>query len=182
MAHFVTSDPHLGHYGIIEKVRTEFRNIRHHDSLIIRNNNSIVSPDDDLWIVGDFSLYTKSHRGTLENYLRKMNGRKHLVMGNHDVPDARWWHDVGFFSIHYPYFELEEFVLAHDPSLSCVDRTRPFICGHTHDWVLFEKNVLIVCLELHEYKPLSLEQCREYFRQNSNISVKEPPRKGGSME
>ena len=130
---YFSSDLHLGHDEIVSLCNRPFRNSTQMDKRIIRNFNEIVKPDDDLYILGDFSIKTKSHRGAYENWTQKLNGRKHLIMGNHDVKDPTFYSDIGFYSIHYPYFEVEEFICVHDPALSQVDRGRIFLCGHVHD-------------------------------------------------
>jgi calcineurin-like phosphoesterase family protein len=47
---------------------------------IIERSNAIVKPNDNLWVLGDFSL----SKGAVRDYLPRLNGRKRLVMGNHD--------------------------------------------------------------------------------------------------
>lgn len=48
------------------------------DSSIINNWNSKVKPNDEIYILGDFAF--KNH----EFYLSQLNGKKHLIKGNHD--------------------------------------------------------------------------------------------------
>lgn len=157
---FITADYHLGHHGIIESCDRPFTQIRHMDSAIIRNHNKVVGDNDDVYILGDFSMYTKTHRGALAEYVRKLKGRLHLIMGNHDVRDPWFWTELGFWSVHAPYFELEEFVLVHDPALSQVWTSRWFLCGHIHTLFYMQRNCLNVGVDMHNFTPLSLEQVR----------------------
>ena len=53
----------------------------------IKKYNSIVNQDDDVYILGDLMLGPNSER-TLE-LIRQLNGKLHLVRGNHDT-DTRW--------------------------------------------------------------------------------------------
>lgn len=51
------------------------------NNLIRDNWNSMVAPDDEVWIIGDFAM------GKIEkapDYIRSLNGYKNLVRGNHD--------------------------------------------------------------------------------------------------
>jgi calcineurin-like phosphoesterase family protein len=137
------------------------------DKIIIRNYNELVAPEDDVYITGDFSIKTQQHKGYLEGICRKLNGRKHLIGGNHDVDRFLFYagdRGIGFFAFHYPIHIVDEFVLCHDPSLSQADRTRPFIGGHIHDLFLKQKNFLNVGVDMWDFKPVSIDQVRECFK------------------
>lgn len=56
-------------------------NVEDMDEMLIRNWNSRVLPDDDVWILGDF-CYKPQVSPTV--YLRRLKGHKHLILGNHD--------------------------------------------------------------------------------------------------
>lgn len=49
---------------------------------IIKNWNSVVGPADVVWLVGDIAF--EKDRAKLENMLRRLNGEKHIIWGNHD--------------------------------------------------------------------------------------------------
>ena len=163
MAKYFTSDYHLGHEEIINLCNRPWKNTHAMDKGIIQNHNSIIKDQDDVYFAGDLSLATKSHRGYLEMIIKKLKGRLHLVLGNHDIRDPRFWSELGIFSIHFPYIEVEEFIIIHDPSLSTVDRNRPFLCGHIHDLFTFQKNVLNVGVDVWGYLPVSINRVRQYF-------------------
>ena len=55
---------------------------------LIENWNRKVSGDDVVYILGDFSYRSKEH---VSCYLKRMNGRKHLIVGNHDY---KWMKNV----------------------------------------------------------------------------------------
>lgn len=75
------ADPHLGHENIIKLSKRPFKNVEEMDEAIIENWNSVVKDDDNVYIVGDFCF--KSGKNPVE-YLKRLNGRKYLVIGNHD--------------------------------------------------------------------------------------------------
>ena len=167
-----SADHHFAHDEIITYCMRPFRNPAVMHKHMTREHNSLVAPSDDAYFIGDISMLSKSHRGTIENYIRKFNGRLHLIIGSHDIRDPVFWTEVGFTSVHYPYLEVEEFVLVHDVAASQVDRTRPFLCGHVHDLFIHQKNVLNVGVDVWDFKPVSIDQVREYFRKYMNIKVK----------
>lgn len=49
--------------------------------VLVENWNARVRPEDHVWVVGDFAYRSAESPVT---YLAKLNGRKHLVLGNHD--------------------------------------------------------------------------------------------------
>ena len=163
MTEFITADPHFLHEAIIESCNRPFKNCHVMNRSLVSNWNSVVTDNDDVYVAGDLTMATKAHRGTIEQIVNRLKGRIHLVLGNHDIPDARFWSEIGIWSVHFPYFELHEFVIVHDPALSAVDRKRPFLCGHVHDLFTFQKNVLNVGMDIWEYKPISLNDVRHFF-------------------
>ena len=75
------SDTHFGHRNAIEFDKRPFADVDEMDRVLIELWNHRVTPEDDVYILGDFSY--RSGRA-LEWYLQQLRGRKHLVIGNHD--------------------------------------------------------------------------------------------------
>ena len=94
MSLFFTSDTHFGHTNIIKYCKRPFlldpsrgfvdRNLDtdEMDEALIKNWNSVVQPSDTLYHIGDLAFY-KDQRKTM-NLLRRLNGNKVLIRGNHD--------------------------------------------------------------------------------------------------
>lgn len=80
MNYFI-SDLHIGHVNMLSYDNRSFKDIETHDAIIMHNWNEAVGYDDDVYILGDISWL--SPQKTIE-YLRKLNGNKHLIIGNHD--------------------------------------------------------------------------------------------------
>ena len=78
---FFTSDIHLGHANIIKYSNRPFANVAEMDEAMLKTINETVGPRDFLYILGDVSFakpeYTKQ-------MIKRMNGIKILVWGNHD--------------------------------------------------------------------------------------------------
>lgn len=81
MSIFFTSDMHFGHRKIIKYDNRPFENIEEMDSIIIDNWNKKVTNKDTIYILGDISWHNDQ---TTYDILRKLNGRKILIRGNHD--------------------------------------------------------------------------------------------------
>ncbi len=158
-----TADYHFSHENIIKYCNRPFKNADDMNKCLISNHNSIIGNDDDVYILGDYSIKTKNYRGTYEWITKKLRGRLHLIMGNHDVKDPWFYTELGFCSIHVPYFKVEEFICVHDPSLSITDSKSKFLCGHIHNLFIFNKNCLNVGIDVHNYYPISINRVREIF-------------------
>lgn len=99
MTSFTGSDYHLNHRQIIkycpQRVSTSFKGtldeetapevidslIVEMNELIINNHNSIVGPDDEVYFLGDMAMGQIKFAPEL---IRRLNGKKYLVAGNHD--------------------------------------------------------------------------------------------------
>jgi len=110
------------------------------NEILVANWNSVVSPDDEAWILGDIALGPILE--SLE-YVRRLNGTKHMVWGNHDrcfpgskksagMTPEEWigvYLAVGFVSVGSSlYMGLPETVTMLDTNLSHF----PYI-GDSHD-------------------------------------------------
>lgn len=78
---FWTSDAHLGHARICELADRPFTSVDEMNETIINNWNDTVSPDDIVWVLGDFVMGQKSETLPL---VTRLNGTIRLVPGNHD--------------------------------------------------------------------------------------------------
>lgn len=134
---FYTADVHMGHKQIInyEPEFRDFQNVEEHDEHIIKNWNSVVNPNDTVWILGDMVINKKNlHR------FRELNGRKLLVMGNHDNFNKEWFDTVLMDVVDRPFGCVEKrfggirTVFTHIPVHPCqLERRFDFnLHGHLH--------------------------------------------------
>ena len=82
---YYIADPHFGHDNIRRLCNRPFKTVEEMDAAMIENWNNKVEPDDNVYIVGDFSYRS----GDAVKYLDALNGRKHLVIGNHDTKNLK---------------------------------------------------------------------------------------------
>ena len=80
MNYFI-SDTHFGHKNCLAFDNRPFNTIEEHDEYLINAWNEVVGIDDDVYILGDISWHNNSR--TIEIF-KQLNGRKHLIKGNHD--------------------------------------------------------------------------------------------------
>jgi len=105
-----TADLHLGHDNIRRHCNRPFKTVEEMDETIIRNWNSVVSDRDTVWVLGDFSYRSQP----ADNYLRRLNGHKNLIIGNHDNRDtirSRHWDKA--FNLERLKIGGERLVLCH---------------------------------------------------------------------
>ena len=77
---FFIADTHFGHANMIRLCHRPYASVEEMDEDMMRRWNAVVGTADDVYILGDFS-----YRGADPcTYLDRLNGRKHLIIGNHD--------------------------------------------------------------------------------------------------
>ena len=83
---FFTSDTHFNHANIVRFCDRPFKNVEDMNETLIANWNSVVGQDDDVFHLGDFCL-----GGSAEwtKVLDRLNGKIHLIVGNHDLKNLR---------------------------------------------------------------------------------------------
>lgn len=80
---FFSSDQHFGHQNIIAFSSRPYDSVEEMDEALIANWNAMVLPGDLTWILGDLCMGKIDH--TL-GYIKRLNGTKILIPGNHDKP------------------------------------------------------------------------------------------------
>ena len=89
MAIYLTSDFHFNHNKPFIFLERGFQSVDEMNKTLIENFNSIVKPNDDVYILGDCML---GGADSLEKGLGLMSwlkGKLHLIRGNHDS-EYRW--------------------------------------------------------------------------------------------
>lgn len=82
---YFTSDLHFYHKNVIAYCNRPYESVEEMNEKLILNWNNVVSPDDTVYCLGDFSLTLRP----VELYTTRLNGYKILISGNHD-----WTHSA----------------------------------------------------------------------------------------
>ena len=157
MIYFI-SDFHFGHNNILKFERTQFTNIKQHDEYIIQEYNKVVKNNDTCYILGDIGA---AGFGVSKEYLKdifkRLNGRKILVLGNHDSYSIDYYKNLeGVIEVYnYPVFIAKRIVLSHEPIK--IDDEILNIHGHLHGAVLNLPNHYNVSAHVINYRPVSLK-------------------------
>ena len=170
---FYTSDLHLSHARIIELCSRPFKGPRDMDATIIHRWNEKVRSKDKVFINGDFSLRKHGYSEWYEGLLKKLNGRKILILGNHDYLKPFDYVDMGFESVHTSFLmEDKKIFIAHDPALAvCMPPGWKMICGHIHNSfkMLTDPNLILnVGVDVWDFYPVSQEEVDACFEAAQN--------------
>lgn len=105
-----TSDTHFGHKNILEyeKEARPFQNIEEMHEVMIERWNSVVKPKDIIYHLGDFVFGRHNIK-----IASRLNGKKRLVMGNHDTYPASEY--LEHFDKLYGVIFYERCILSHVP-------------------------------------------------------------------
>ena len=78
---YYISDLHIGHKNAIRFDERPFADIDDMEREIVRRWNEKVGADDDVYILGDVFY---RYKGSRADFLKRLGGRLHLIVGNHD--------------------------------------------------------------------------------------------------
>ena len=157
--HYYTADPHFGHDRIIEFCRRPFRSAAEMDALILANYQSAVSPDDDLWIIGDLAVCHSQDAPHLESMLASIPCRKHLIAGNHD---KNWIRTLSSWESVHEFLEMRDegqrVVLCHYPLITFPGARRGGInlFGHVHQNWQGSRNSVNVGVDVWDFRPITM--------------------------
>lgn len=157
---FVCADLHFGHQNIIAYENRPFADTDEMNRQLVSRWNNTVKKNDTVFVLGDVAFCSKTRT---EELVRSLNGRKILVMGNHDRQrSAQMWQRLGFdFVSPYPVIYNKFVVLMHEPPECFNDNTPYFyVYGHVHgapDFQNHTEHSACVSLERLGYKPALLD-------------------------
>lgn len=158
---YYTADPHFGHVSIMQFCKRPFSNVNEMDAHILAAYKAIMTPKDDLWIVGDFAFAKIDQSVRIESLLATIPGRKHLVRGNHDkywMTKLSGWHSV------HDLIEVKEdgfrLTLCHYPMITFPGARHGAIqlFGHVHDNWRGSRNSVNVGVDVWDFRPTTLPE------------------------
>lgn len=185
MTNYYLSDTHEAHAKIIQYCKRPFSNVEEMNEEMIRRWNNVVKPDDHVYHGGDVGFGSAKSIG---QWLRRLNGIKHLAIGNHD---EQYLNDSDFTdcfeSIEWRYNIIEydpdtrskerKLILTHEPLLTWagahkIDKGGNYrvwhIHGHCHaniNYLNDETTRLDIGVDNGwDYTPINFEQIKERLK------------------
>lgn len=173
---FLVSDTHFGHAGVCRFLRSDGTKLRpwtdpnEMDEAMVKLWNDTVKPNDKVYHLGDVVINRKALQ-----ILQRLNGRKVLIRGNHDIFKLEDY--APFFTDVRAVHVMNGLILTHIPvHPSSLARFGCNIHGHLHanrvrklrgvnvktGELLYgdelDPNYFSVCVEQTDFKPILFEE------------------------
>jgi calcineurin-like phosphoesterase family protein len=173
----------------LELLGRPFSSVEEMNSHIVENWNKKVKPDDEVYHLGDaikfdrFDIEDDANGYPLKisdenlekiSILGRLNGKKHLILGNYDPSLDK----TNFYFQEYSKYFLSisnnfsldvnerdltfKLFLTHKPIHAVKDRFN--IVGHIHGAWKIQRNMLNVCQDAHHYYPVSFDKILFYYQ------------------
>ena len=162
---WVTSDTHFHHRNILiyEATNRQFKDVDEMDRAMIERWNSVVRPCDVVLHLGDVAFAGKT---ITQNIVQKLNGRKWLLLGNHDRDKKFDWQEIGFERVFSSPFKMDgKFIFSHEP-LAEIPDGMVNIYGHVHGskhYNTMDSNRFCACVERHNLTPVEYFSIRNLY-------------------
>lgn len=179
---FVIGDSHFYHKNIIRYCDRPWNSGRGPDGEIVvtdedvsRMNedmtsrwNDVVGPDDVVYSTGDFCF---GNRSKVESVFRRLNGKKRIVLGNHDRLKFREYYEIGFERVYDRPIVIRDFIiLSHEPLQWVKDGSVYMnVYAHVHNQEMYRDytaNTFCSSAERIDYTPIELDEiirrCRSF--------------------
>lgn len=155
-----TSDQHFGHDNIRKYCSRPFDSVHEMNATMTERHNALVKTGDLVYHLGDFAFANHSR------YLARLNGKHHLILGNHDRPGRL--RDTPFLS------QQSTLLLRTDAQLLWLShyahRTWPqshygtiHLYGHSHGTLPGVGRSMDVGVDTHGYQPYNLDEILTIF-------------------
>lgn len=179
---YITSDWHFNHDRNFIWGPRGCANVEEMNKAIIENHNKVVGWDDDVYVLGDLVFGRDIQDGL--NKICRLNGRIHVVTGNHDSEKKiQEYLKLKQIVEIKPVIALKHngfsFWLTHYPTITeNYDYEKPLerriinLCGHRHTqdrFLDFNKSLIYHCeVDAHALKPVPIEQIEREVTEEYN--------------
>ena len=124
-------DTHFYHNNVIEYCNRPFKDVYEMNEQEVQNWNNTVSKKDKVFMVGDFALANKAK---IIEIGQRLNGRKTLILGNHDHESKYTYYEAGFeYVSRYPIIFEDFYIISHQPQFIQSNGVYANIFAHVHD-------------------------------------------------
>lgn len=183
MTTFFTSDTHYDHANVIKHAKRPFQDVHEMNQALIDNWNRVVSPQDHVYHLGDFTFSSKRER--IVELLGQLNGSIHVIWGNHDKVAVKLHGKEPFDKLasasYYKEIEVQgqKIVLMHY-GMRVWNKSHYgswHLYGHSHATLSPHGRSVDVGVDSHwitgkpEYVPFSFEQVQAYMTTRDFVPV-----------
>lgn len=177
---FVISDQHFSHRSILDfvdsngnKIRPIFSNIDEMDEYMIEKHNETIKPQDKVYFCGDVGF----SRNRLDIILPKLNGKKRLILGNHDAFKPSFYEKHFQKVMLWRVFREFNIILSHMPlhlsNIKLDSNMNPMISchGHIHQNLPPKGPYVNVSVEMIDYTPVNVEDIPNLLLKQQSLIV-----------
>ncbi len=166
---YFTSDQHFGHANIIKHCSRPFTSVAEMDQHILDQWNNCIGVNDTVYILGDLFF---RNAVSADEYLNRLNGKKHLIIGNHDKDWMKKTDLEKYFKSTSNMLEISDgshkITLCHYPMMTwnSMSKGSYHIYGHIHnktDAAYFQllktmPNALNAGVDINNFKPATFSE------------------------
>lgn len=182
---YFLSDTHFGHQKEFLYGPRGFSSSLENDETIIKNWNSIIDDEDDVYLLGDVMLGDTEYGMTC---LKRLKGKIHIVLGNHDTATREELYKTCENVVEIARaielkYKKYYFWLCHYPTITAnYDDDKPWakhlICifGHTHQGVKFYSGnpyMYCVCADAQNCMPVEIDTVLEEIKAKKELLDKD---------
>lgn len=187
MTLWFTSDTHFSHANTIFRFKRPdgtplraFRSVEEMDETLVARWNECVRPSDHIYHLGDVSMMRPRY---VAGILKRLNGHKRLVRGNHDIYKTAEYIEAGFEEI-YGSRIMGDLLFTHIPihpdclggwvsanvhgHVHCNPSPQPVMKIHKVTQAVRWVPYLNISVEQTDYRPLSLEQIQHLIKEQTH--------------
>lgn len=173
MSAYLISDTHFGHENALhfrtslDNPLRDFASVEEMDEHMVSQWNKIVGPRDTVYHLGDVVIAKRNLP-----ILSRLNGKKKLIMGNHDIfgykEYAKYFYDI----VAYKVWPDRGLIASHIPVNynQLQGRFKLNVHGHMHSNSMlledgsFDRRYINVSVEQINYTPVQLEEILDWNR------------------
>lgn len=161
---YVISDTHFGHANILTftdergKIFRDFHHVEEMNEKMVENWNRVVTPQDIIYHLGDV-YFRDGHK-----VLPRLNGKKRLILGNHDDGKDPILHQYFQKIMVWRMFPEHNVVMTHipiymdgDEHSAVREKVKYNLHGHIHQNRSPTKNHINACVEWNNYTPKRIQ-------------------------
>ena len=136
---------------------------------MIERWNAKVKVSDHVYHLGDLTMARGNQTKWIEIIMRRLNGHKRILLGNHDQLNSKWYQQ--WFEKVKAINVLDGIIFTHIPiHPQNLGRFKVNVHGHTHHNDIMispfhpDPRYMNVCVEKTAYSPISLEEIKDRIK------------------
>ena len=154
---YYTSDLHFFHKNVIQYCNRPWATVDDMNAGLVQRWNARVTPNDDVYVIGDFSFGSMKKTQPIFDSL---NGRKHLVAGNHDGRDTRSLNWASYSTLKQIH-DCDKLVVMCHYAFSVWNKSQHGslnLFGHSHGSHPGNQQQMDVGVDVWDYQPVTLPE------------------------